>query len=324
MIILKVRTSDGWESHKIVDFPCKIGRALDNDIIITDDSVSAHHAMVDMTADGFVLKDTGSTNGIVFKKKLQKEVIIHRTTEVLLGAVAIVLRSSQDLSEKTVNIHIRDLQRSSILEDHPIKVAIGAIIVTVLFAIFSGRVLEPVDKWSSIAGKEIGLLTVLLFAAAGFVVWSKIQNGRYRVWETLFLLYVVAFLFRLLITFGDFIIFNVNSDWFEILITGGGTLAILYFGIHAFSKVLYPLLNRIKRVVINVGILGAMIGLVYGVSLIEKVRSENAKMSNVIAYPVRSFVGEKYSFARLDSQFADLDKALDKQRIDMIEKNQGH
>jgi pSer/pThr/pTyr-binding forkhead associated (FHA) protein len=43
--------------------PARLGRAEDNDIILHDRFVSAHHAEVVSVGDGFVLRDLGSTNG---------------------------------------------------------------------------------------------------------------------------------------------------------------------------------------------------------------------------------------------------------------------
>ncbi len=43
--------------------PTRIGRALDNDIVVSDASVSRHHACIEYLNGGFVLRDLGSQNG---------------------------------------------------------------------------------------------------------------------------------------------------------------------------------------------------------------------------------------------------------------------
>src|SRR5262249_20992862 len=40
-----------------------IGRASDNDVVLEDRSVSAHHAVLTATESGFTVKDLGSSNG---------------------------------------------------------------------------------------------------------------------------------------------------------------------------------------------------------------------------------------------------------------------
>jgi pSer/pThr/pTyr-binding forkhead associated (FHA) protein len=46
-----------------VERPNRIGRALDNDIVLNDASVSRHHASIEARNGGFVLRDLGSQNG---------------------------------------------------------------------------------------------------------------------------------------------------------------------------------------------------------------------------------------------------------------------
>src|SRR5687768_16045087 len=49
------RLSDGAEF--------RIGTAEENHLVLTDRTVSRHHAVVTATPQGFVLRDVGSTNG---------------------------------------------------------------------------------------------------------------------------------------------------------------------------------------------------------------------------------------------------------------------
>lgn len=57
--------------------PTRIGRALDNDIVVGDASVSRHHASIEYRNGGFVLHDLGSQNGTWVGG--------HRVTEAPLG-----------------------------------------------------------------------------------------------------------------------------------------------------------------------------------------------------------------------------------------------
>ena len=53
----------------------KIGRAQDCDIILTDGSSSSHHCDIKRVPEGFIIEDSGSTNGI--KHKGNKLSVIH-------------------------------------------------------------------------------------------------------------------------------------------------------------------------------------------------------------------------------------------------------
>jgi pSer/pThr/pTyr-binding forkhead associated (FHA) protein len=57
--------------------PTRIGRALDNDIVVSDASVSRHHASIECRNGGFILRDLGSQNGTW--------VADQRVTEAALG-----------------------------------------------------------------------------------------------------------------------------------------------------------------------------------------------------------------------------------------------
>lgn len=55
--------SDGQQFFLRPGVPTAIGRALDNDIVISDPSVSRHHASIEYRDGSFVLRDLGSQNG---------------------------------------------------------------------------------------------------------------------------------------------------------------------------------------------------------------------------------------------------------------------
>src|SRR5262245_43011959 len=44
--------------------PVRIGTGVDNDIVLTDETVSRRHCEIEMTGEGLRVKDRGSTNGV--------------------------------------------------------------------------------------------------------------------------------------------------------------------------------------------------------------------------------------------------------------------
>ncbi|MCB1237231.1 MAG: FHA domain-containing protein [Verrucomicrobiae bacterium] len=64
-----------------------VGRADDNDIIITHDSISGHHAQLKMAGDGFVLVDLDSTNGTFLDGAPVSEAPLHHGARVTFGQV---------------------------------------------------------------------------------------------------------------------------------------------------------------------------------------------------------------------------------------------
>lgn len=63
----------------------RIGTAADNDLILSDSTVSRHHAEIRMTPIGLVLRDVGSTNGTFIHQLQVKEVVLEADTECVLG-----------------------------------------------------------------------------------------------------------------------------------------------------------------------------------------------------------------------------------------------
>lgn len=64
---LIIRVSKGGRSqpvfHRADKFPFRIGRAYDNDLIIADETVSAHHLEIHTNVDGFQVKSIADENG---------------------------------------------------------------------------------------------------------------------------------------------------------------------------------------------------------------------------------------------------------------------
>jgi hypothetical protein len=54
--------------HKINSFPASIGRAFDNDIILSDPSVSPHHLEIDEDENGYMLRNISDENGTLLNK----------------------------------------------------------------------------------------------------------------------------------------------------------------------------------------------------------------------------------------------------------------
>ncbi|HFC91979.1 MAG TPA: FHA domain-containing protein [Leucothrix mucor] len=55
--------------HKIHNFPASIGRAFDNDIILSDPSVSPHHLIIDENKNGCMLRNISDENGTLLNKQ---------------------------------------------------------------------------------------------------------------------------------------------------------------------------------------------------------------------------------------------------------------
>jgi pSer/pThr/pTyr-binding forkhead associated (FHA) protein len=64
-----------------------IGRASDNDIVITHESMSGHHAQLKLTGDQYVLIDLDSTNGTFLDGAPISQAALHNGARITFGRV---------------------------------------------------------------------------------------------------------------------------------------------------------------------------------------------------------------------------------------------
>src|SRR5206468_1409569 len=79
--------------HRVAALPIRLGRGYDNDVIVDDDYAAPAHAVAEADASGrLVLRDLGSKNGIVHKRKRQHSIALSGDTVVRIGHTSIRIR----------------------------------------------------------------------------------------------------------------------------------------------------------------------------------------------------------------------------------------
>ena len=76
-----------FEKHLI-----RIGRNPDNDIVISDTTVSGSHAIINKQGKEFVIQDLGSTNGVIVNQKKIKKKVLKTNDKIKLGGVVLFVR----------------------------------------------------------------------------------------------------------------------------------------------------------------------------------------------------------------------------------------
>jgi transcriptional regulator with GAF, ATPase, and Fis domain len=71
--------------------PLRIGTASDNDLVLSDDSVSRHHCEIEPTEHGIAVRDVRSTNGIVIGGIRVRDAYLGGDFEMQLGDTAIAV-----------------------------------------------------------------------------------------------------------------------------------------------------------------------------------------------------------------------------------------
>jgi hypothetical protein len=94
-------TADDGTMHPLLEETSTVGRTPANTIALRDVSVSAKHAQVIRTADGFVIEDVGSRNGtFVNSEKLTEKRLLADGDLVRLGKIILTFNLATDVQRK--------------------------------------------------------------------------------------------------------------------------------------------------------------------------------------------------------------------------------
>ncbi len=83
-----------------------IGTASDNDVVLTDRTVSRHHAQLRATPDGLLIRDLGSTNGIYLQGGRVVEAYLQPGDTCFLGDTEIAIK--QETEERQYEVGLED------------------------------------------------------------------------------------------------------------------------------------------------------------------------------------------------------------------------
>ncbi|MNK93669.1 FHA domain protein [compost metagenome] len=320
MITVKFKNAHGIEKHKVSKFPCRIGRAEDNEITLDDESVSSHHAVIEYVGEELVYKDLGSTNGSRIGTRIIQSFALNGSIEIVLGVLPLNIKTSHGVVESTVRVDPASLKSNKLNWENPYVKTGTVLSVSVLVYFFCARFMDPSFKASTFASSQIGLFFLYGIVAAGLAGWSKMHTGKYQVLTILPVVIVCSVLFRLHIAMSDFLTFNVNSPAFSLAWAPGIPLLIFFFFTYVMSKILFPETLKSKRLVIA-ALIVVLTGAGFGVpALLAEDRFDLVKMSFDVSYPLKAFTADKYGYDRIEERIEKLNKKNEKQRLELVEK----
>jgi hypothetical protein len=96
---LRIRVADGPDAgSQAVSDGCavSVGTAPDNQLVLTDPTVSRHHLAVRCTARGYWVRDLGSTNGVKIGPYLVQSAVISDGCELAIGTSRLVFELLED------------------------------------------------------------------------------------------------------------------------------------------------------------------------------------------------------------------------------------
>jgi len=240
-----------------------IGRAFDNDLILTDEHIDAHHARVYQDNEGqFWISDLKSVNGIRKHKshRRQQRWPLQSGDIFMLGRNKIRIYFSDHKLPEAVKIRPAE---SFLLWLGRMPVLIGLFLLYLGISLFAVWMQNTGDwEWEQIANSQ--LRTVLTFTGLAFVVYllSILFKRGGNFLSHLGVLMLVFLLGKLLAVITGIAYFNANSDTdrlLDIVAAGNSYLMIfLYLWCILYLAFHMPLLRRTVTALISVAILAGL------------------------------------------------------------------
>mgnify|MGYP001136446791 CR=1 FL=1 len=183
IIELPGRGSQGQELQKFSGRQITVGRALDNDLILTDPHICAHHAVLETDDEGNILvRDLGSVNGTMVNKQkyINDAFAIESGDEVQFGKTRLIVY--QPGHEVPASIRLSWVEQLALLAGKPLLAA-GLSLLLLLMTMYSQYAGEIAEYKP---GRELltGIGVLMLFALWP-TAWSLF--ARYKKHEARFL-----------------------------------------------------------------------------------------------------------------------------------------
>lgn len=87
----------------------KIGRGEDNDVVISDLKASRHHAQIALVQGAWIIRDSGSANGIHYNGKFVREISLKGGEVITLGETTLEFLSSPNADTQMLVAPVKDL-----------------------------------------------------------------------------------------------------------------------------------------------------------------------------------------------------------------------
>lgn len=230
-IIIEV-IEPGRRTNQVLKFDqlqIRVGRAWDNDFVVTDAEVDAYHGVIefDEHTEQFRFTDLNSANGSLYKSKRVSEVAIAGFGEDLtVGETTFRLHRRVDTVAPT-KLHSRSEKLTKSLG----KPLIASFLALVALAFF-----EYIDFIGRGTKFEWNIqLQSVISAAMALVVWSLVWGGisklikhQMNFFAHLALASCLMVISGLLGQLGNIIVFNMLSSWLTDLYTAANTAIVVF------------------------------------------------------------------------------------------------
>ena len=181
--LLEVLDRDGHvrQSQTVHAWPLRVGRALDNDLVLDDTHVAAHHLSVDADASGVFLSAGDSINGVSARGQHfgagERIAVGDRPLRFEAGDSYLCLRLAEHALEPERPLRRPRTRWHSVW---PTLVMGAAVLAVLMFGTWLDT--DPDDLTRSLGSMLMGTLTFGLVWCAGWALLSKIFSRRSHFW----------------------------------------------------------------------------------------------------------------------------------------------
>jgi len=231
MTVIEVRGRGGqllerYRSHALA---LRIGRAFDNDLILDDEHVCAHHLRLSRAEGGWRFEDLGSLNGVRHQGRAASDGMLRSGDALRIGHTTLRIFDEEHPVEPTLRLTGAEASLAA-LGRHGVWPPLAAASVAVsALGLYWGSV-EEFEPLPAVQPVLLGILGTFLVAAAWAFVGRLLR--RRASFFAHFSLWLIFNLLSVLSTFvANTVAFNASSQRLETILEHGLSFAALGFAI---------------------------------------------------------------------------------------------
>jgi hypothetical protein len=322
MLIVKIFDNHSKQErlHKVDSMPCLIGRSLQNNLIIDDDSISATHAKIDSDKNGIYLKDLKSTNGVTVNNVPIDQQYIHENTYFMFGEVKLeIILDDEDL-EKTRVIEIPDKFDKRSARDQKRNIIISICLINILI-LLDKFIIAPLrkDDIPKLLLEVFGSIFILSTISLLTSVISKVHSKKYKLISFLEAFSVILVILCFHNFLKSYISFYSNNRVFSKIIDVIFYSVMIYGSCYSILTIFFR--NQHKKT-IKVIIGTFYIGFILFTFISNTFNERDLKFDFISSFELSpfSYQQEEYPFASIKSKITKSFEELDELRTDKNKK----
>lgn len=296
--------------------PVRVGRALDNDLIVDDPYVEGHHAVLVLSEQGVVVEDLGSTNGTnVAGNRLEgRSQPVVDGTAIVIGRTRIVVRNPESPVAPARRLGSRLTRALTSRPGLPWGLAVASLVWLGIW-IYS-------DSYQKIEGADFA------FAAIGFALIILMWTGAWALGGRLF---GNRSNFRAHMGFVALVILisaPISGLWAYAPQLFPKTAVVGWIGTIASAVLFWPLFlfghidiasqrPRRTKMAITGGVCLVLVGLTVAVSTLDDAHNADVRSAVSALKPTPEWLTRRSSSERFLADLADLENQLDEEALDV-------